>query len=245
MRDLLFKGRRKDWRDLPKEKWWVEGDVSYHKTGKVFIKERFGSACASYEIEPETLSQYVEQNDIHNHKMWENDIVKETFHDGETYITFIQYVDKYAGFMVSDEGGCLYHLDLENDKWEVIGNIFDNPEILENQKILSPLEKAILKGLEDKTVKIKSDFAEAFGCEEIYCSIKGYDFYFEEYDKRLVNKSDYFLVHSLKDIAKAIANALESPKLRKEYDIANSEYNLCMFHLNMPEIDFEEEKEYE
>lgn len=26
-REILFKAKRKNWRELPKEEWWVEGDL--------------------------------------------------------------------------------------------------------------------------------------------------------------------------------------------------------------------------
>ena len=29
MREILFRAKRKNWRDLPKEEWWVEGYYCY------------------------------------------------------------------------------------------------------------------------------------------------------------------------------------------------------------------------
>lgn len=133
MRTILFKGRRVHYDALPKDRWWVEGDVSFHKTGKVFIKERNGSALNSYEIEPETLSQYV-CPDIENNPIFENSIVEEVFEDGERVVNSVFYSEKYGGFVVQDFGGCVYNINMDCDKFRVVGNVFDDGHLLEEYK---------------------------------------------------------------------------------------------------------------
>ena len=128
MKTYLFRGKRIDYEKYPKEQWWVEGEVSHHKTGKVFIKEKNGSALSSIEIQAETLSQYIGK-DIKGNSIYEYSYVKEEFSDGSSIICPVIYLEKYAGFMVQD-GPNLYHINFEIDKFEVVGNIFDDPDLL-------------------------------------------------------------------------------------------------------------------
>lgn len=37
MREILFRAKRKNWRELPKEEWWVEG--SYHHQTDYILKK--------------------------------------------------------------------------------------------------------------------------------------------------------------------------------------------------------------
>lgn len=133
MRPILFRGKRVHCDTLPKDRWWVEGDVSFHKTGKVFIKERNGSALNSYEIDPNTLSQYVCQ-DIENNPIFENSIIEQLFENGERLVGSIFYSEKHGGFVGRSIGGCVYNINFDSDKLRVIGNVFDDKHILEEYK---------------------------------------------------------------------------------------------------------------
>lgn len=64
-REILFKAKRKNWRELPKDEWWVEG--SYHNQiyyygnpcDDHYIIDRTENGYGEYwEIDPETLCQY-------------------------------------------------------------------------------------------------------------------------------------------------------------------------------------------
>ena len=37
-REILFKARREEWRTLPEEKHWVEGNLLYSKEGNYFLQ---------------------------------------------------------------------------------------------------------------------------------------------------------------------------------------------------------------
>ena len=67
-REILFKAKRKNWRELSKDEWWVEGSY-HHQT------DYYGESCDKhyiidgtetdmegygehYEIDPETICQY-------------------------------------------------------------------------------------------------------------------------------------------------------------------------------------------
>lgn len=98
-----------------------------------------------YRVDPTTICQCTGLKDIHGNLIWENDIIHKQFYtdydayaNSEAYNGRIQYED--GGWSVeitkSDGSVCVlpiiemiaYSKDIEN--FEVIGNIFDNPELL-------------------------------------------------------------------------------------------------------------------
>ena len=82
-----------------------------------------------YEINPDTICQYTGLTDKNGKKIWENDIVRNKKGD----IGVAQWFEEHAAFMIWNKTkNCVCYL-AENDfsKIEVIGNIFDNPYLLE------------------------------------------------------------------------------------------------------------------
>lgn len=65
-REILFKAKRKNWRELPKEEWWVEGNLitNEREEGTAYIGYIFdvhNGVIEDFdivEIDPETLCQY-------------------------------------------------------------------------------------------------------------------------------------------------------------------------------------------
>ena len=139
MREILFKAKHKNWRELPKEEWWVEGSY-HHQT------DYYGDPCDKhyiidgtktdmegygehYEIDSETLCQYTGMADRNDKRIWENDIVKHEVSD--TIGTVKWYQEDYVGWCVDDI--VIDEQQFTDEMWnecEVIGNIFDNPELL-------------------------------------------------------------------------------------------------------------------
>lgn len=72
-------------------------------------------------------------NDKNGKRIWENDIVY--INNNETGV--VEYRDKICGFTVADmkKQKCCTFLDIQNANavLEVIGNIFDTPELLKEQ----------------------------------------------------------------------------------------------------------------
>ena len=142
MREILFKAKRKNWRELPKEEWWVEGSY-HHQT------DYYGESCDKhyiidgtetdmegygehYEIDPETLCQYTGLKDKDGNRIWENDIVKHEISD--TIGTVKWYQEDYVGWCVDDI--VIDEQQFTDEMWnecEVIGNVFDNPELLKGE----------------------------------------------------------------------------------------------------------------
>ena len=133
MREILFKAKRKNWRELPKEEWWVEGSY-HHQT------DYYGESCDKhyiidgtetdmegygehYEIDPETLCQYIGLVDKNGKRIWENDIVKHEISD--TIGTVKWYQEDYVGWCVDDI--VIDEQQFTDEMWnecEVTGNVF-------------------------------------------------------------------------------------------------------------------------
>ena len=142
MREILFRAKRKNWRELPKEEWWVEGYlVKYQpcasKDEYVYgIVPTYASALYIIEIDPETLCQYTGKSDEDGEKIFEGDIVG--FID--LYSTESGYSESSClGEVIWSKEECCFHVTnrLSAESWEVldeckvVGNVFDNKELLD------------------------------------------------------------------------------------------------------------------
>lgn len=148
-REHLYKAKRVNWMELPKEEWWVEGYYVKHGsrhwiyTGE--IQYMYYPACADlptkYEVEEETVCEYVGLQDKNKRKIFEWDICK----DGDNVVRIL-WNDKHqwgveiskTDFVLSK--GLIFPLwqydkceENGNRELDVIGNVFDNPELLQNE----------------------------------------------------------------------------------------------------------------
>lgn len=129
MRDILFKAKSEN-EDGTFD--WIEGYLS-KCDGKWTICDDEGCGCF---VEEDTICQYTGLTDKNGNKIWENDIFK---HYNKRDV--LDYKSYEIGVVKWDETKCRYinyrvetneifNLNLICD-YEVIGNIFDNAELLE------------------------------------------------------------------------------------------------------------------
>lgn len=143
-REILFKAKRKNWRELPKEEWWVEGNLitNEREEGTAYIGYIFdvhNGVIEDFdivEVDPETLCQYTGKTDKNEKKIWENDIVRTSKFgkddgNGHNYAGFDVFVVKWdnGGFALFNKRR-RFNLRTDEKSYEVIGNIYDNPELL-------------------------------------------------------------------------------------------------------------------
>ena len=136
MREILFRAKRIDNGE------WATGsyhhqtdyygdpcDKHYIIDGTATDMEGYGE---HYEIDPETLCQYTGLKDKKGKRIWENDIVKHEVSD--TIGTVKWYQEDYVGWCVDDI--VIDEQQFTDEMWnecEVIGNIFDHPELLKGE----------------------------------------------------------------------------------------------------------------
>ena len=127
MREILFRGKRVD------NKEWAFGDLLHLPNGDVVILSNKGYV----KIIPETVGQYTGLTDPNGKKIFEGDIVKSCccLDDGKTMaVKFDTLRRGWFPFACGDGCGCCEVDTYSPEYIEVIGNIYDNPELLGEMK---------------------------------------------------------------------------------------------------------------
>ena len=140
MREILFRGKRCDNGE------WVQGYYSERKdtkgniiesviiedayeqitNGQRYMRSNLNREC--FRVDPETVGQFTGLTDKNGTKIFEGDIVDILTENEE--IGVVVYDD--GGFQVDADGFCVdFHSNIYGTDLEVIGNIHDNPELLE------------------------------------------------------------------------------------------------------------------
>ena len=114
---------------------WIVGDLSHHKTGKVFVKPLNGSAISTCEVDKDTICQCTGLKDKNGKLIWENDVVgfcdaysTENGYSEADCIGKVVWDDETISFQVTNRLSAESYEVL--DECSVIGNIFDNPELM-------------------------------------------------------------------------------------------------------------------
>lgn len=125
MRDIEFRGKRTDNGE------WVYGYFCrYGWTGKenTYILPNYASALYSIEVDPETVGQCIGLKDRNGINIFEGDIVKRVW-VGKMSIYQIVYDNGLASF-IGRAGMKFTTFDYDSVEFEIVGNIYDNPELL-------------------------------------------------------------------------------------------------------------------
>jgi uncharacterized phage protein (TIGR01671 family) len=120
MREILFRGKRKG-----NDNWIDGGFCEYRNFSGEDVYNIIHNGYSN-EVIPETVGQYTGLTDKNGKKIFEGDICKHrSNYSGEYIITVVTYTDGQFLSMADNNSG--FNL---SDKFEVIGNIHDNPELL-------------------------------------------------------------------------------------------------------------------
>lgn len=128
MREILFRG--KHIHVLPQNKHlngtWVYGYLSGENYINTIDEDEYGGEFTSEVlVDPETVCQYTGLTDKNGRKIFEGDIVRV---DEKIYIAFWNEYNFEIGIRNNEESmGIAY---VHPSDIEVIGNIFDNPELV-------------------------------------------------------------------------------------------------------------------
>lgn len=153
MREILFKAKRRDNGE------WVEGSLINTKKGvayiirsksKAFIPKGKNIICSAecYEIDPDTICQFTGLTDKNGKRIWENDILRYSYdYDGSPFLKDGEEIKYRVGAVFWSEwrgswavcgrgnkkctNNDVFKYNRNPNRAEVIGNIFDNEDLLE------------------------------------------------------------------------------------------------------------------
>ena len=102
----------------------------------IYLALEYLNEHSRFEIDPKTLGQYTGLNDKNGKEIYEGDIVEIT-QKTETLLDKVIYDNHLCGFRF--EGLVNHYCDFcdwlrEGAEFEVVGNLFENPELLKEEK---------------------------------------------------------------------------------------------------------------
>ena len=125
MREILFRGKKIDGGE------WIKGFYAEngHGSSNIQPKGKF-LACL---VKPETVGQYTGSLDKNGNKIFEGDILES---DSERFV--VDWDDEFSGFYLTNVNprhqGVAMFANVADDGY-IIGNVHDNPEMLNNETL--------------------------------------------------------------------------------------------------------------
>ena len=133
MREILFRGKHKATGK------WCEGNLNIDKQGVAIITPDDTPLGCYGQVDPDTVGQYTGLTDKNGKKIFEGDIVDmgdnwwDAFgpagHDSQK--TIVHWSEEHCGFDPFANYDCDCGVYIQAERCTVIGNIHDNPELLE------------------------------------------------------------------------------------------------------------------
>ena len=132
MREILFRGKRNGYADQ-RDRDWLEGSLLVGDNGEYEICYGTPRVRIIYSVIPETVGQFTGATDKNGKKIFEGDIVR--VNRSEVPL-IVEYSECNCGFYADSRSDDYFSISVLNRDLvdlEVIGNIYDNPELLEAQ----------------------------------------------------------------------------------------------------------------
>ena len=138
-REILFRGKRTDNGEWVKGFYVCVPDTHYIMTGKFDSLTNGIINSEAYKVDPDPVGQFTGLTDRNGVKIFEGDIIKWKYLCNDHLVYQVVYEKGTAGFVTrrnfnNRDGIDCYSdsvFDDDGDMSEVIGNIHDNPELLE------------------------------------------------------------------------------------------------------------------
>ena len=136
MREILFRGKNIDTGE------WVHGIAFPHDGGRCTLTYRNpkDGSLECREVDLDTVGQYTGINDKDGARIYEGDILQarldDRYPDSVTTCVVEWHTDPHIGWFIRQAGRACKPdpLDKFDSKyWEIVGNIHDNPDMLERK----------------------------------------------------------------------------------------------------------------
>jgi len=114
-REIKFRGKQKS---------WIYGGYACVHGRHLIINEN-----GEFEVNGKSVGQYVGLKDKHGKDIYERDIVK----TGTDKLMVVSWNKRFASFCIDRDGWAFSHWfgeAFESTEGEIIGNTFDNPELI-------------------------------------------------------------------------------------------------------------------
>lgn len=128
MREILFRGK------CVANGEWVQGYICrYGLTGKEkdYIIPDYASALYTAEIDPETIGQYTGLIDVNGRKIFEGDIVWNSYNEDYGKI---EWDNDTARFIITCSTFTANFNSVWDEELEIVGNVYDNPELIKEKQ---------------------------------------------------------------------------------------------------------------
>ena len=122
MREIIFRGKRVDNGE------WVEGNLFIPDKKDTPTQICIGTNIIriTYDVIPESISEFTGLTDKNGKKIFEGDVVGRVWDNGDSFVYKVIFDSNMCCFIAERHSG-FSTLDSE---FKIIGNIHDNPELL-------------------------------------------------------------------------------------------------------------------
>ena len=128
MREILFRGKDAD------SGLWCYGDLTFSRDRKPYIRFWAHNGYLVREVMPETVGQFTGFVDKNKKRIFEDDILASTYEEENVVHELVLWYNN--GWHIrwkQAEPDVIWQQDMDRCS-EIVGNIWDNPELLEVEK---------------------------------------------------------------------------------------------------------------